>query len=415
MEKENHNIKFLLMNLLLTIYGIEIVFPPVTTVLNSNIICMLCLLGWIIISFFTDSGYYLCQNIRNTYPLIFYFATAVIPYLFGIGVIGNRYLSLGLIPVGYIIFNYYKQKKRLSDLKRISIIIAFFATITFFITLKALIEDPYISRSIKSSGEHSENLARYGIGGYSFIYFIAVVSVFLLYMSLKSKSKWFRCITFIGYLMSFYFVLKSNYMTALLTVVMASVVLVISYYAEASPTKGVKLFFITVLALVILMNINAIVNKYADFIPKRIASVLVLESGESIYQSILDEFVNDRWPTMLSSIKMLLSHPFFGMVSSNDIQVSQSGGLTGFGQHSHILDTFALYGFVIGIVNIFIIFKPFKDHNGKRIKYGKALNNAMLVCTIVIYLFNNATPSIAFAFGILFPLLREVYDSENKI
>lgn len=415
MVKKDYNMNFLIMNLLLTIYGIELVFPPITTFFNSNIICILCLFGWIAFSFFNDKNYYLYQNIRNTYPLIFFFATVAIPYLFGIGIIGNRYLSLGLIPTGYFIFNYYKQKERLSDLKRISVIMAFFAAITFFITIKALIEKPYISRSIKSSGEHSENLSSQGIGGYGFIYFIVVVSIFLLYMSLKSKSKFFRCITFIGYLISVYFVLKSSYMTALLTVITASIVLILSNYSKSGTVNRIKILFLTILLFVAITNIDIIINKYADFLPKRIANIVVVENGNSIYQSILDEFVNDRWPTMLSSIKTFSTYPFFGLVGSTNIQVDQSGFLTGFGQHSYILDTFALYGFVIGIVNVFIIFKPFRDKNGNRIKYGKALNNAMMVCIIGIYLFNNATPSIAFAFGILFPLLREIYNSEKAI
>lgn len=411
MLKEKYN--FFIMNLLLTIYGIEIVFPPITTVFNSNLICMLCLFGWIAISYLTDKNYYLHQDIRNIYPLIFYFATVVIPYLFGVGVIGNRYLSLGLIPLGYIIFNYYRQKERLNDLKWISFIIAFFAAITFFITLKALIENPYISRSIKSSGEHSEYLAQQGIGGYSFIYFIVIVSVFLLYMSLKSKSKskLFRFITFIGYLMSLYFVLKSNYMTALLTVILASLIFIISHLAGGGTGKSIILLVVMIIIVVGFMNIDVILNRFSDFIPKRIANILLPANGDSIYKSIIDEFLNDRWPTMVTGLENFIKHPFLGVISSDEITTNQSGFLEGFGQHSYILDTFTLYGFVIGIFNIFIIFKPFKDQYGNRIKYGRALNNAMLVCIIGIYLFNNATPSIAFAFGILFPLLREFYDS----
>lgn len=415
MIKEKNSINFLIMNLLLTIYGIEVVYPPVTAIFNTNLICAFCLFGWLAVSFITDSDFYLQQDFRNVYPLIFYLATIVIPYMFGVGVIGNRYLSLGLIPLGYMIFNYYKQKERLCDLKRISVIMAFFAAITFFKTLKALIENPYISRSIKSSGEHSETLARQGIGGYAFIYFIVIASIFLLYFSLKSKSRLFRLIAVITYLMTLILILKSSYMTALLTVIIASAVLLLSHYANSNSTNIIILSVLVITIFFFLINVDVIINKYSDIIPQRIASIVVSENGKSIYQSILDEFMNDRWPTMLESVGMFLKYPFFGIIGTGNIRFAESGLLTGFGQHSHILDTFALYGFLIGIVNIFIIFKPFKDQNGNRIKYGKALNRAMLVCTVGIYLFNNATPSTAFALGIMFPLIREIYDSENGI
>ena len=118
---------------------------------------------------------------------------------------------------------------------------------------------------------------------------------------------------------------------------------------------------------------------------------------------------------MLTSLENFIKHPFFGVISSDEITTNQSGFLEGFGQHSYILDTFTLYGFVIGIINIIIILKPFKDQYGNRVKYGRPLNNAMLVCVIGIYLFNNATISTALAFGIFFPLLREIYDSGDVI
>lgn len=415
MAQKEHDLFFIIMNCLLTILGIEAVFPRLNTIYNYNVICLMCLFGWVLISIFADKHYYLSQDIRNLYPLIFCLVTALIPYLYGIGVIGNRYLSLGLIPLGYFIFNYYKDKDRLSDLKKICVITALFATVTFVKTLIALIADPFISRSIKSTGEHSDNLSRQGIGGYAFIYFIVIASVFLLYIAVKSESAFIKFISFIGYISSLFFVLKSNYMTALLTAVLASLIFIISYLAEGGVGKSVVLLVVMIIIIVGFFNMDAIISRFSDFIPKRIASIVITENGNSIFQSIIDEFLNDRWPTMLTGLENFIKHPFFGVISSDEITTNQSGFLEGFGQHSYILDTFTLYGFVIGIINIIIILKPFKDQYGNRVKYGRPLNNAMLVCIIGIYLFNNATLSTALAFGIIFPLLREIYDSGAEI
>ncbi len=412
MYKENNSPNFLIMDLLLVIYGLEAVFPPVTIYFNSTLICTICMFGWVCISFITDSDYYLKQDLRNTYPLIFIAATIIIPYLFGNGVIGNRYLSLCMIPLGYFIFNFYKEKERLNELKKVTMIICGFAVITFFVTLKALVQDPYISRSIKSWGEYSLDLARKGIGGYGFIYFTVIVSQFLLYIFLKSKLKFVKAFSFIFYLLSLFFTLKSNYMTALLTVLIASAVMIIRNYMGKNVINNIILILFAALMIILALNIDSIVANFSDFIPKRIAQI-VNNGNESITKSIFNEFVNDRWPTMLSSINIFLKRPLLGMVASKDITLTQDGYLAELGQHSHILDTFALYGFLIGLFNILIIFKPFRGTDGKKIGYGKALNAAMAVCIIAVYLFNNATPSTAFSFGIIFPLIRELYNTKE--
>lgn len=408
MYRKEYDINFVIMDLFLLLYGLEALFPPITVIFNSTLVSLISIFAVVLIMFITDSPYFLTQPLKNTYPLIFFLATAVFPYLFGIGVIGNRYLSLCMIPFGYLIFNFYKKYNRLHELKIVCVILSLFAAVTFLMTLKALIADPYISRSIKSSGEYSSGLAKRGIGGYQFIYFIVIAGQFLLYIFLQSKSKLIKFCTLLLFLVSLFFVLKSNYMTALLTALIASGVMLISKYSG----KGIvnKIMLIAVIAAVILFvaNIDALIKEFSDFIPKRILKV-VGNSENGTMQAIMDEFLDDRFPVMRESIVEALKHPLLGLISSDAMSVGSDGILVGFGQHSHILDTFALYGLPIGALNIFVILKPFYGTDGKKIKYGKPLNGSMAVCVVGIYLFNNATPSVAFGFCLMYPLIRELY------
>lgn len=407
MYKKN-DVNFIVMDLLLLLYGLESFFPPITAFSNSSVVSLISLLGVVFVMFITDRDYFISQNIRNTYPLVLWFIMAVLPYLFGIGVIGNRYLSLGLIPLGYFIFNYYKKYNRLCELKIIVLALSMFIAITFIVTLKALIINPYVSRSIKSSGEYSMNLARQGIGGYHFIYFIVIAGQFLLYIFLKSKSAFIKIFTFVLYLFTLFFILKSSYMTALLIALIASGVMLISNYSGKGIANKAMMVVVVLIFILTIVNIDFITEQLSHFLPNRILNIV--DNGESgILQSIFDEFLNDRFPVMKESVVKAITYPVIGLLTSKELSVGNNGMLVGFGQHSYILDTFALYGLAIGTVNIFVILKPFFDVNGKRIKYGKALNNSMIVCLLGIYLFNNATQSTAFGFCLIYPLIRELY------
>lgn len=400
------NFSYLIMDICLLICGIEAIFPPVSTIANATLVSSICLMIWFLLSFCIDNRFY--AKLRNLYPLVFALSTFAIPYFCGYPMIGNRYLNLCLIPFGFLIFSFYRRHDRLSNLKRVILIMGVFAVITFFVTLRALIKDPYISRSIKSVGDYSKDLAKKGIGGYSFIYFITVISQLLLYSCLKTRSMILKLCTGIGYLLTLYFVLKSNYMTAFLIVGFASVVLL---FLNFSNRKYFILLF-AIFSVALFVMTDAFITFFPEIIPKRIAKVILADNGKFVLVSIWDEFIYDRWPVMQNSIAAFLEHPVQGILFANGL-TTENGEISGFGQHSYILDTFSLFGFLIGIINVVIIFKPFRGMFRKCSNI--AINFSMLICTMGIYLFNNATPAIAMALGVIFPLIREIFSQDKKI
>ena len=155
-----------------------------------------------------------------------------------------------------------------------------------------------------------------------------------------------------------------------------------------------------------MINIDAILRSIASFLPERISRVLITDDAGAI-ESIVDEFFADRFPTIKESIDAFFAHPLLGLIGSGGIGFSENY-LTGFGQHSYVFDTFALYGFVIGIINIFAILKPFK-RNGRWVKTNLALTIAMSIFTMLIYIVNNATASIALAICIIYPFIRDEF------
>ena len=406
-DKKN-SVFFGLMNVVLFVYFLELVFKHITVYGDTAWICIFCLVIWFGLSFINEPAFYLNLNYHRLYLFLFLVLSIVVPYIFGVGIYGNRYVSLALIPFGIIIFDYYKCFNRLRYLKVIVMSIVPFVLYTTVNTFFRLLENPFIVRSIKSSGKYSEDLARQGIGNYGFVYFIVVVAVILLYILVKTANKRIKFLAFWGYLLTFCFVYKTNYVTALITLVVSSAILLYVYIGKRGNRNSVIMMLAIVLGAFLLLNLDNIVLAIEDYLPKRLAMAIVPEGEQTTLGAIFTEFTEDRWPTMLKSLEAFKENFVFGLMGNGEINI-YAGFISDFGQHSHIIDTFALLGVFLGTMNVFVIFAPFKDMNGKWIKEQLPLTVAVCTCVILIYLFNNATSTIALAFTIIFPLVREYY------
>lgn len=397
-----------LFDLVLLVWFLEIVFPPLNTLpIKRAPVCLACAFASIFL--------YLIIRIRRTgslpvkvmLVLFIYFLMIILPYLARNGVIGNRYMALSLVFFGPIIFEFYRENGLLGHLKTILYLVGAFALVTGFITFFNLLNDSFISRSIKSGGEYTEDIERSGIGGYQFIYFVASVCLPLLYVFLTEKKKKLKKYAFLLiYAFCLLLIVKSNYMTAFVTALFCSLLLVFLHVTQRRGTKG-RFVMLLVLAVffVIVLNMDKLLMQLEGFFPKRIAEVLYSGEEESLLQSIFTEFKVDRWPTIAESLRSFADHPFLGLCFSGRMTYNREGFLVGFGQHSFIADTLALYGFLFGFVCIWIVFRAVRLYPRDRVN---ALSWAMILCVFMLYFFNNATESIALSVGIVYPLVREL-------
>lgn len=405
--KQKMNLKDIFAALVLIIYFTELVFPKVTTLFSSSIVCLICFCLWLLFISTVDSKFLLRK--KNFVLLVIYLYLAIYPIIFGNRTISNRYIAMSLVLCGCIIFRYYYIYDKLYIMKGILITTIFFSFITMLITYSQLLIDPYISRSIKSSGEYSAALAQRGIGGYTFIYFITALSITVLYYSMCVKQRWKRIISIIWYVFSIVFIIKSNYMTALLTVIVCSAILIV-LSSVLNKKWGFALGILFGFVLIV-CNLDSIITLMEDFLPSRISRVLISERGDSVMDSITQEFLIDRWPVILSSIDSFVSYPLFGLVGNQSLGYDGKF-LTGFGQHSFVFDTFALFGVFGGIIGIYAAFSPikkslvWKEHSAFRI--------AMTVCIGMLYFLNNATDSIALVASVIAPYCASCIEGSQK-
>lgn len=398
-----------LFDLVLLVWFLEIVFPPLNTLpIKRAPVCLACAFVSILL--------YLALRIKRTgelpvkviIVLFVWLLMITLPYLAGNGVIGNRYMALSLVFFGPIIFEFYRENGLIGHLKAILYIVGAFALVTGLITFFNLLTDSFISRSIKSSGEDSIDLQRRGIGGYQFIYFVASVSLPLLYVFLTEKRKKLKKYAFLlVYVFSLLLVVKSNYMTAFVTAFFCSLLLIFLYVARGKGTRGrFVMFLVLAVFFVVVLNMDKLLMQLEDFFPKRIAAVLYSGEDESMLQSLFTEFKEDRWPTIAESLRSFADHPLLGLCFSGKITYNSKGFLVGFGQHSFIADTFALYGMLFGVVCTWIAFRAVRLYHKERVN---VLSWAMALCIFALYILNNATESIALAVGVVYPLVRELH------
>lgn len=124
----------------------------------------------------------------------------------------------------------------------------------------------------------------------------------------------------------------------------------------------------------------------------------------SFWEGLVGDLKADRWPTIQKSLQTFINNPIIG-VSPKDF-----GGynpLKDVGQHSHVCDTLAIWGLLVGVPILKLTFKPFtKDRFKDRLS---VLSVPMLITVIVLYGFNNSTNSVSSVLYLLYPYLCEVY------
>lgn len=393
----------------LLIYFSELVFPPISVIIPSATVCFICFVLWLFICYTTNRSFLL--RTENFFYLFVFAILVVIPYLFGYNVIAHRYTNMALVICGSIIMNYYYYMGKMDILKRILIIVGVLAIITMIHTLSELLINPFISRSIKSSGEYSIGLARQGIGGYKFIYFVTALCTPLLYWLLNSKKKLEKIILIGIYVLSVTLVLKSNYMTAFLTIIIGAVVLIVFNAISKDIKTRILGIVAAILIFIVGINIDSIISDFAYILPSRIAEVIVSGEGSSVIDSVVIEFLGDRWPTIQTSINAFLQHPILGLIGSGELSTA-GGFLTGFGQHSFVADTYALYGIVGGTLSFIAVIKS--TLNKYIWKKRNVLKTTMFIIMILLYCFNNATESIALVFTVIAPFISEIVENQAK-
>lgn len=230
------------------------VFPVFRSLPQNTYIEFLFFGMWLVSYFFARNNK---MNFRGYLGAVTIFSlyTIGIPRFFDNAVLSNRYAS---VTVGFTFFLTYLHLKEdgLIDMGwKIIKLVSPFYLFTVIRTMIELMTNPYVSRSIKSTGEASKALLRQGVGGYYLIYMSVIVAAILMYLILNTKGSRLgsakKLILFIFAAVVIRLIMLSNYFTAL-GIVTICLCLCISLRAyQNSPWLGIFIFGVVFLILIV--------------------------------------------------------------------------------------------------------------------------------------------------------------------
>ncbi|WP_156490488.1 hypothetical protein [Oleiphilus sp. HI0086] len=315
----------------------------------------------------------------------------------------NRYLEYFQLIVFLWGFEFYSanfDNKRVNE--KILALLSPFVLITSINTIHMYITNPNISRTAKK--DTAEGLAQMsqGIAGYDFVYFIVFIFAGLMYLSFSFDRKLLVKITLLALAaLLFVNIVLSNFMIAMLLSLMVLFCRFFVYKTNKIWLLGyLTLFIIMVPAFSLLFDVlfDALIelNK-GSLNEKRLLEIkLILSSG------IVEASLGARLHAFELSLQAFANFPLTGIVI-NSIK-NTSGVVTGFGQHSFLLDSFALFGGIVGSVSVYVFLAPVVQMFRERrdINYSSF---PFLVCFMVLILFtvNNVTPSVGAAVFFIIP------------
>ena len=332
--------------------------------------------------------------------------TISIAYIMENGVIGNRFFELAQVPLFYLAYHKNSINGYGRDNRTFIILTIPFVILSIILTITAYSLDPlnqYISRGVKAGTELGIEYMKRGIGGYELIYFLLILFPVLLYIVFETPHLFKLKFRFVGLLLIVLFavnILLSNYSIASFLLIFCVL------YIAIIPKLNVRLapLFLIILCVLVIFStqiFSGFVNSLEILFGNTLNAERLKEVNDFFASNKMGDSFAARISTYENSLNAFYDNPLFGLITQ---PVVYSGNyLVGFGQHSQILDTFALFGFGIGALQLYIYFQPItiKIRNNNWILSSLAL--LVLIIFFILILVNNVTPSTGFAVFFIFP------------
>lgn len=399
-----------ILGFLVFLQGLISFYPPVKNLENYNQIWAFSLFCIVLLLFLRYSSSLLRFSFHRYMIFLFVLYTVFVAYLGGNGVIGNRFLELSQIFVFYILYEIIKFKRLHNISIKVFHYLLPFVLLTCYETIIALVANPFAARAIKGD-PNIDVLIGNGVGGYGFIYLLVFLSNILLYVILdKHVSKKYRLIYTICFFVFLVTIIFSNFTTALLLV---SIGFVVKILLPKINTVQMYLFIFVGIAVNYFSAffIDTAINIAANFLGDSLNLNRLLEIRQLINEGTGGGAIQARAASYDESLTIFFNNPVFGIITDPIERIGD--GVAGFGQHSQILDTFALYGFLIGIMQLYILFNPLIKRLQKKTRQLTSLPFLMIITTAILFTGNNATPSIGFALFFVYPTVLD-YLLEKK-
>jgi hypothetical protein len=268
-----------------------------------------------------------------------------------------------------------------------------------------------VTRVLAKSSAEAEALTELGVGGYGMVYFLVlyIPSIFFLIRKrseilFKSKilNKLFYPIILTNFLSGIYTIYKADYVIAILLMLVG-----LGFSFFYSPTNRVKkgLFLGGLVAgvVVIPMLIVRYINELSEIFWGTSLHRKLVDIQISVVSGKSSGTVLDRTERYMRSIGYYLDNPIFGTLKKDNL-----------GKHSMVLDTFAQYGTLLGILFVFTLMYLFWRSKNE---YTQP-SNIHLTMAVLLFLtaaLNNLGAILGVAVFIVYPGALKMANSKIRL
>lgn len=382
------------------------IFPPFQAMENFKNILLILIITWYSLTLI-DSPKFLFQPSFFTYATFFFIIfTVTVPYIYDNPKIGNRFFEISQVFLFYLAYLKNIYVGRTKDNIFIVKLFSLFFIVVSIVTTYALILNPLSSRGGGSIFIEGIKNSLKLVGGYSFIY--CLVIVFAISITVYHYSRYLLPIKsriLLFFLSSLFLVniILSNFTIALLLIIL-SVLMVYTI-------RKLNMFFLIIYAIIsvsIIVISFQYIGSFLDSISNLFGDTLNALRMTELKNFILSNeegiAIEARSSVYENSITVFLQNPLNGTISKN---LMLKYGVVGFGQHSQILDCFALFGFFIGTLQLYLYSTPFIIRMRTKNTILKKISFIVLIIFILLITFNNITASIGFAAFFIFPTIYD--------
>jgi len=356
---------------------------------------------WILVELFRKNNIFIKPPLYLILTLFFIFYTTLISYnVDGISAI-NRNIQFYMMLFFIFIYASYERRSLylLKPIVYINIILFTLWTVT---TYKGLLIDPHASRYVIKSNAYARQLMQQGVGGFAFIYSLLIYNIAVLAL-LRYKYLKYKKFSIFTYFLIFsvgissLVILKAGYSIAVILWVLS---MVFFFFYSQNPIKNIfLLFFIVVLYFFLQSYLLDMLKLLYNSIDQ---GAYRLKLGDIISSMEIGKVTGtaaDRVERYMRSLMIFMEHPIMGIWRIAPI-----------GKHSLVLDTFAQYGFFMGIILVYILLKiPFDLYI--RTKKAKALSVTILALAILLISLNNVAMLYGFMLYLFYPYVMKELSS----
>ncbi|MCM1139491.1 MAG: hypothetical protein NC453_13050 [Muribaculum sp.] len=259
--------------------------------------------------------------------------------------------SILLVGVGFAIWN-----KRYGNATKQLEFIILFALILYCIwnttTIMALIKLPSVMRRLTGSGGgvDSSYFLR-GVGNFGYLYSVIVMLPIGIYQLIESKRKLTKLVALYFVVSAYIMTYMSQFFTALILSVLTIPMMAIAKRYQKGMNPIVIIFLIACLFF-LFANLETILDFCIDIVDTRSLHMKLLSMKETLIygNSFEDSEFGERYERYTRDLNIIITSPLWGALTFYAV-----------GKHSCILDFFAQYGIIMGILYVRLLFKPCTD------------------------------------------------------